>query len=549
MKSSLKLVCCYFHKHLRPHIVLISICICVYIYLYKFRPPIQKCLVPPSSSKDDRAVSTNMTSCGLTDDGDNCCPPMPSTEIKDFKLPSQSSPMRVRPAAHLADEKYIAKYKEAIRRMKALPDEDPLSFKQQANLHCAYCNGAYSQVGYPHCQVHIHYGWLFFPFHRYQLYFFEKILGMLLEDPTFAIPFWNWDNPPGMKMPDMFVEDSNSSLYDVLRNADHLRKVVDCNYNVGDETYSSPQESQESQESINLKTIYRQMVSNSKNAELFYGSAYRAGDCDARNGSYGGPVENCPHNTIHSWCGDPKNGEEDMGIFATAARDPIFYSHHGNVDRMWIIWRENITTDPEKRKCVEDSKDWLDANFIFYDENRQPVRAYVRDSLDYEKLGYVYEKVDIPWFNEKPTPRKSKKSKKPAVEFPVVLDKVISAVVARPNNSTRRDDKEEVLVIEGIEFEKDEAVKFDVHINDDEDSPCGPENTEFAGSFVHVQHSHTHGKKKTKKMNSALRLGITDLLKDLEADGDDTVLVTLVPRKGLVTIRGIVIELISCSGK
>jgi hypothetical protein len=132
------------------------------------------------------------------------------------------------------------------------------------------------------------------------------------------------------------------------------------------------------------------------------------------------------------------------------------------------------------------------------------------------------------------------------VAFPVVLDKVISTVVPRDRKSRsqkEKEDEEEVLVVDGIEFAKDAAVKFDVYINDDDESPSGPDKTEFAGSFVNVPHLHTRSKQK----KTCLKLGITDLLDDLGVDDDDSVVVTLVPRYGIgiATIGGIKITLLS----
>ncbi|KAH1055296.1 hypothetical protein J1N35_033361 [Gossypium stocksii] len=89
----------------------------------------------------------------------------------------------------------------SMERMKALPVDDPRNFMQQANIHCAYCNGAYGQVGFPDQKLEVHYWWLFFPFHRMYLYFFERILGKLIGDPDFTMPFWNWDSPCRMTMP------------------------------------------------------------------------------------------------------------------------------------------------------------------------------------------------------------------------------------------------------------------------------------------------------------------------------------------------------------
>lgn len=499
-------------------------------------------------------VSTpDISKCGKADTTtDNCCPPK-STNIINFKLPPSNSSLRVRPAAHLADDAYIAKYSKAIELMKALPADDPRSFMNQANVHCAYCDGAYDQVGFPNLDLQIHNSWLFFPFHRYYLYFYEKILGKLIDDPTFALPFWNWDSPPGMQMPPMFAK-PNSPLYDKLRNANHQPPtLLDLDYNETDDDQTT---TKKDQISSNLTIMYRQMVSNGKTSKLFLGSPYRAGD-EPEPGS--GSIENAPHNPVHLWCGDNTQPNlENMGNFYSAGRDPIFFAHHSNIDRMWTIWR---TLGGKRTNFTE--PDWLDSAFLFYDENANLVRVKVRDCLDTKNLGYVYQDVEIPWQNSKPSPRNLAKKRVakafgvaqaaelkrkliPRNVFPIVLDRVISTVVLRPKKSRSKKEKEEeeeVLVVDNIEFERDARVKFDVYINEDEDEmPIGPDNSEFAGSFVNVPHKHKHG----KKMKTSLRLGLTDLLEDLGAEDDDSVVVTLVPKfgKGLARIGGIKIDFV-----
>lgn len=129
-------------------------------------------------------------------------------------------------------------------------------------------------------------------------------------------------------------------------------------------------------------------------------------------------------------------------------------------------------------------------------------------------------------------------------DFPARLDSAIRTVVDRPKKKKRskqeKEEEEEVLVIDGIEFDRDLAVKFDVYVNDEDDSPSGPDKSEFAGSFVSVPQKHEN----KKKLKTCLRLALTDLLEDLEAEDDDSVAVTLVPRngKGLVTVGGLKIE-------
>ncbi|CAI8591183.1 unnamed protein product [Vicia faba] len=483
----------------------------------------------------------------------NCCPPK-STKIIDFKIPSKQ-PLRVRQAAHLVNDEYLAKYKKAVELMKALPSNDPRSFTQQANIHCAYCDGAYSQVGFPNLDLQVHNSWLFFPFHRWYLYFYERILGSLINDPTFALPFWNYDAPDGMQIPSIYT-DSASPLYDKLRNASHQPPtLIDLNFCDNDIDVDGNELI-----SNNLTIMYRQVFCNGKTSKLFLGNPYRAGDVEPEGA---GSIENVPHGPVHTWTGDnTQPNTEDMGSFYSAGRDPIFFCHHSNVDRLWSIWK----TLGGKRKDFND-KDWLESGFLFYDENKNLVRVKVKDCLDSKKLGYVYQDVPIPCLKAKPVPQRTKvqrmveveinddnlgesstnfqvrqQSSRKYVKFPLVLNNKVSAIVKRPKKSRSKKEKEEeeeVLVIDGIEFDKNIAIKFDVLINDEDDKVIGPGNTEFAGSFVNVPHS-SHGHKK-KKIKTCLRLGLTDLLEDLDVEGDDNVVVTLVPKcgKGLVKIKNI----------
>ncbi|KAH6773717.1 hypothetical protein C2S52_003379 [Perilla frutescens var. hirtella] len=496
-------------------------------------------------------AAPDVTKCGPADLPEgaaptNCCPPS-SGEIIDFKFPSQSAAkLRVRPAAHLVNDAYIAKFNKAVELMRALPDDDPRSFNQQAKVHCAYCDGAYDQVGFPDLELQVHNSWLFLPFHRYYLYFYERILGSLIDDPTFAMPYWNWDAPSGMQIPSIYT-DPNSSLYDQLRDKVHQPpSLIDLNYSGTDSNTTNEQQTQ-----TNLNVMYRQMVSNAKTPRLFFGSPYRRGD-DPNPG--GGSIESSPHGPVHVWTGDRRqpNGE-DMGNFYSAARDPIFYAHHSNIDRMWSVWK----TLGGRREDITDS-DYLNASFVFYDEKARMVRVKVRDCLDHTKLGYSFQDVDIPWQKSRPTPRVSsvlRKLKKlgranaadaqsPRDVFPAKLDRVLKVMVKRPKkkrSKKEKDELEEILVIKGIEVDRDVYAKFDVYINDEDDVITTAANTEFAGSFVNVPHKHKHG----KKIKTQLRLSITDILEDLDAEDDEHVLVTLVPTSAgdALTVHDIKIEL------
>ncbi|KAI5331124.1 PREDICTED: polyphenol [Prunus dulcis] len=429
----------------------------------------------------------DLTQCGPADLPSgalptNCCPPT-SPKIIDLKLPPPPSRLRVRPAAQTVDQSYIDKYSKAIALMKALPDDDPRNFTQQANVHCAYCDGAYDQVGFPDLELQIHNCWLFFPFHRYYLYFHERILAKLIDDPTFVLPFWNWDEPAGMQLPALYAN-PDSPLYDELPAAAHQPPtLVDLDFNGTDEKVN-----REARVNTNLKIMYRQMVSNAKKPLLFFGWPYRAGT-------------------------EADPGAGSPGILYFLGTTPMWIGC-GAFGKIW---------DPKIKILVSD-KDWLDSGFLFYNENAELARVKVRDCLDSRKLGYVYEDVEIPWLKSRPTPRRTKQQRNAKAvgvakaagttslgklvkssEFPIQLESKISTVVSRPRqkkrNKKEEEDEEEILVIEGIEYEKNAVVKFDVYVNDvahDDDVLSGPDKSEFAGSFVSVPHTHKEKSNKSK---------------------------------------------------
>ncbi|TVU25799.1 hypothetical protein EJB05_28309, partial [Eragrostis curvula] len=476
-----------------------------------------------------------------------CCPPMSSSEPITFKLPDPAEPLRTRRPVHEVGPEHMAKYERAVALMKALPKSDPRSFYQQANIHCAYCTGAYRQVGRPELRVQVHYSWLFFPFHRAYIYFFERIAAKLLGDPGFTVPVWTWDVPEGMRMPAEFVNES-SPLYDPVRDPGHLPpKLVDLDFWEVEKNLTDEQQLKH-----NMWVMYKQMISGAPLPSLFHGQPYRAGDTQKPGA---GTAELAPHNTMHAWIGNwwYPNGE-DMGAYYAAGRDPIFYAFHANVDRLWEAWRRvGVRNGGDKRRrAVEfNDLDWLDSSFLFYDEEARLVRVKVRDMLDTEKLRYRFSKVAMPWAKARPptTPgvNNGKRGALKSVTFPVSLDAAISVEVMRPPVATRSrlgkvdDAQEEVLVIEGIEVQDAKFVKFDVYVNAVEYQKVQPGGREMAGSFVSLRHPGKVG----DGVKTSMRVALNELLEDLGVKEDKSVTVTLVPVKGKVRIGGIKIVYMS----
>ncbi|KAK4728053.1 hypothetical protein R3W88_021041 [Solanum pinnatisectum] len=478
-----------------------------------------------------------------------CCPPVPDDmdSVPYYKFPPMTK-LRIRPPAHAADEEYVAKYQLATSRMKELDKDsfDPLGFKQQANIHCAYCNGAYKVGGK---ELQVHFSWLFFPFHRWYLYFYERILGSLINDPTFALPYWNWDHPKGMRIPPMFDREG-SSLYDDKRNQNHRNGTIIDLGHFGTEV-DTPQLQIMTN---NLTLMYRQMVTNAPCPSQFFGAAYPLGT-EPKPGM--GTIENIPHTPVHIWTGDPRqdNGE-NMGNFYSAGLDPLFYCHHANVDRMWDEWK----LIGGKRRDLS-NKDWLNSEFFFYDENRNPYRVKVRDCLDSKKMGFSYAPMPTPWRNFKPIRKTSAGKLNTASIAPVTkvfplakLDRAITFSITRPASSRttqEKNEQEEILTFEDVAYDDTQYVRFDVFLNVDKTVNADElDKAEFAGSYtslphVHVSNSKDHDKKNTKVI---FKLAITELLEDIGLEDEDTIAVTLVPKVGGegVSIQSVEIKLEDC---
>lgn len=400
-----------------------------------------------------------------------------------------------------------------------------------------FVHGSYTmKADLPSMPLEIHNSWLFLPFHRWFLYFHEKILRSLIEDDDFVIPFWNYDDPASMTLPSMFDEPT-SPLYDPLRN-EELRgstKPLDFRQNPND-----PEHRLTDVETIqnNLQVMKLQMVTHSKTSRMFFGGKYNPDSLLKPDTP--GSCERAPHNFIHNLVGSkltPKG--QDMGLLYTAARDPIFYTHHMNVDRLWTLWKDLSS----ENKDPHDS-DFLETSFLFYDEKAQLTRVKIKDCLNPSALGYRYDKVPILWLNKTRTPQFETFIKRKASEvlrkvtFPLDLISTESITVNRRIKNRSKAEKEsveEVIVIEDIEFNNGDSMSFDVHIN--------PSNTvirtdisNLATSFVNVPHV---GRCDVKRR---LFVGLTDTLDEIEADNDDEIVITLVPREGNIKISGLSID-------
>ena len=102
-----------------------------------------------------------------------------------------------------------------------------------------------------------------------------------------------------------------------------------------------------------------------------FGSAIATSHSD---GSRQGILESQPHNLVHNAMGGP-DGLAFMVNFLSPV-DPIFFLHHGNIDRLWDVWtRKQIAQGRSALPVGADYVRWADEQFLFFNPNGTPTDA------------------------------------------------------------------------------------------------------------------------------------------------------------------------------
>jgi tyrosinase len=262
----------------------------------------------------------------------------------------------------------IASLRRGIQVMKSRPSTDPTSWIYQANMH-----GTDDQPVQPAWNGCQHGSFYFFPWHRIYLYYFERILRAASGDPTLALPYWNYTDdankpdPDRRQLPVAFRQpaDASNPLFVSQRNSA-------MNDGTG---------------FLNPASVEYSRAFNLTNFEAPVGSgAASFGGPTRSNHSTGtddfGALESTPHNAVHGgvggWMNDPN----------LSARDPIFYLHHANIDRLWKRW----LAQGGGRQDPTGDQVWMNTMFTFFDENGQQVQKSGKDILDtVGQLNYCYD--------------------------------------------------------------------------------------------------------------------------------------------------------------
>lgn len=254
---------------------------------------------------------------------------------------------------------------EMQARSKADPS-DPKGWMTVANAHrdfCAIPSGAANQI---------HFCWWFLSWHRAYIAVTERKLREIAGDPSIAYPYWNWSAE--RKIPAIFSRPGSPLAAAVRSTPDRGLQDPEVDY-FPDDPVKAPLVV------AALGATFFEAKVKAEIARSFGGIARPNAAGDFGNNR----LEGVPHGPVHNYVGG------DMSDFATAGRDPIFFAHHGNLDRLWEIWRQ----DPKRKATEPTGDDFLKHEFPFTWLDGTTVTVAVSDTLDTTKLGYVYDTLEV----------------------------------------------------------------------------------------------------------------------------------------------------------
>jgi hypothetical protein len=263
----------------------------------------------------------------------------------------------------------LAKFEAAVKEMQdrsRMDGSDPKGWLINAKAHADFCSIAATSP------KQIHFCYWFLSWHRAYIHVTELKLRQISGDATFSYPYWNWSSD--RHIPAAYVK-AGSALSNAIRDTP-TRAVED-----GEVDYVPTDPVLKKLGVAALGVASFEAKTGAQISRTFGGIA-RPNSANAYGNNR---LEGTPHGPIHNYVGG------DMGDFETAGRDPIFFAHHGNLDRLWEIWRQ----DSKRKKTEPTTSAFLNHKFVFTWLDGTAMQVSVQDTLDTKKLGYTYDHLDV----------------------------------------------------------------------------------------------------------------------------------------------------------
>jgi tyrosinase len=310
-------------------------------------------------------------------------------------------------------QKALATYKKAVEKMIGLPPQHPHNWFRNAFVHLMDC---------PHGN------WWFYVWHRGYLANFERTIRNVSGDQSFAIPYWDWTALPEIPAP-MFADvltpsspaflpyNKNIDVFTAYIKAPLMQywntlnptqraqldkrgykafdnlwndvtgydpstgKIVPGNMGFAANskarylTAANPKLNKRAAFDASLPTLNFGLAAPdfvSTSAELSFNSSQKSSHNDPAGGtgSFFSTLEGLPHNQIHNYIGGV--GPWNPGPYGNMTNflspvDPVFFLHHGNIDRLWDVWTR--TQMKQGEPYLPSGSDWTtykNEPFLFF---------------------------------------------------------------------------------------------------------------------------------------------------------------------------------------
>lgn len=292
------------------------------------------------------------------------------------KANAQTSTVYVREniATFMQSPEKIAALRTGVQVMQSRTDTDPTSWIYQANMHGIPRTEPRRLRAWNSCN---HGSFFFFPWHRMYLYYFEQILRQASGDSSLVLPYWNYsDFPDQRSLPEPFRDQllpdgSINPLYVEQRGA---------GINEGTTALSAAEVSYNA--AFRLTNFF-----HTTDGGLSFGGLEVASPTHGGLGE--GALESRPHDQVHLVVGG-SNGW--MRQVALSARDPIFWLHHANIDRLWERW---LALGGVRANPINIS-DWRNYPFKFFNQEGTPVTLEGIDIVNtVQQLNYRYDDASL----------------------------------------------------------------------------------------------------------------------------------------------------------
>ncbi len=274
------------------------------------------------------------------------------------------------------DNSLIESYRRAVEAMMERDASDKTSWQFQANMVGVAASAVTGEARPPaaYWRQNPRKSYFFLAWQRMHLYCFERILRRAAGDPGFALPYWAYDDPKQLSLPVPFRPGSDQLETPVAKRRNALARA---------------------QRDPAFERGARLIADMAKDVDAALSLAHfiAADPLDPRGGIGGVRVTDARQSAsagaleaLHARFHLSTGRDGDLASPTTAARDPVYWLHAANIDRLWAKWSARGGAAP-----IDDDV-WMTTSFTFVDENGDDRIMTGADVLDTQfQLGYRYD--------------------------------------------------------------------------------------------------------------------------------------------------------------